>query len=258
MNFRSLVLLITAAIASAPALIASPGPPLAPGEQLHYTVSFAVVPGAGEITVSAGPVADDHLTITTTTATRRLARLLLPFDATSDSEYDVHSGRLLSLHERSNTRGRHAEHIVNFDYDTRRATYVAVGATAPRYLDIPPGEPSDLITALLQTRQWDLKPGEARDALVLFNDDFYLLTIHALRYEDVNTKVGSFHTLVLEPRMEKTPPKGMFRKGSTVHVWIAEDDRRLPVKFEVEFNIGTGTATLTHYTPPAPDQPAAK
>ena len=24
--------------------------------------------------------------------------------------------------------------------------------------------------------------------------------------------------------MEKTPPKGMFKKGSTVHVWIAQDD----------------------------------
>ena len=46
--------------------------------------------------------------------------------------------------------------------------------------------------------------------------------------ENVRTPLGKFKALVLEPRMEKTPPKGMFKKGSTVHVWIAlEDTRRL-------------------------------
>ena len=51
--------------------------------------------------------------------------------------------------------------------------------------------------------------------------------------------------------MEKTPPKGMFKRGSTVRVWIAQDAHRLPVKFEVEFKIGTGTATLEAYEAPA-------
>ena len=49
--------------------------------------------------------------------------------------------------------------------------------------------------------------------------------------------------------MDKTTPKGMFKRGSKVRVWIAQDEHRLPVKFEVEFKIGTGTATLETYTP---------
>ena len=45
--------------------------------------------------------------------------------------------------------------------------------------------------------------------------------------------------------MEKTPPIGMFKSGSTVRVWIeTDDDRRLPVRFEVAFRFGVGTATL--------------
>jgi hypothetical protein len=103
---------------------------------------------------------------------------------------------------------------------------------------------------LLQTRSWNLKPGEKRDVLVLFDDDFYELTIHMARYEDVQTPVGKFRTIVLEPRMDKTPPKGMFRRGSSVRVWIAQDQHRLPVKFEVEFKIGTGTAVLEAYEAP--------
>ena len=64
--------------------------------------------------------------------------------------------------------------------------------------------------------------------------------------------MGKFRTVVLEPRMDKTPPKGMFRRGSSVRIWIAQDAHRLPVKFEVEFKIGTGSATLEAYErPPA-------
>ena len=76
------------------------------------------------------------------------------------------------------------------------------------------------------------------------------LTLHAARYEEIRTSFGTFNTLVLEPRMEKTPPKGMFKKGSSVRVWISQDERRLPVRFEVEFKIGTGVATLTRYEAP--------
>jgi hypothetical protein len=73
------------------------------------------------------------------------------------------------------------------------------------------------------------------------------------RYEDVQTPIGKFRTIVLEPRMDKTPPKGMFRRGSSVRIWIAQDSHRLPVKFEVEFKIGTGTAVLDAYeAPPEP------
>jgi hypothetical protein len=63
--------------------------------------------------------------------------------------------------------------------------------------------------------------------------------------------MGFFNTVVLVPRMEKTPPKGMFKRGSTVRVWIeTDDDRRLPVRFEVGFRFGTGTASLIEYQPP--------
>lgn len=225
--------------------------PLAPGERLRFGVSWAIVPGAGKIVVSAEKAGADHVKITTETSTRGLARLLLPFDATADAMYDAASGRLLSLHDRSSTRGKHAEHIVTFDYDREEATYVVVGSAKTERLPIPDGSPTDLITALLSTREWNLKPGEARDAVVLFNDDFYLLTIHAENYETLDTNLGRFRALVLEPRMEKTPPKGMFRKGSSVRVWISMDDRHLPLKFEVEFPIGTGVARLEEYTPPA-------
>ena len=234
-------------------LQATPSLPLQHGERLTYRVSWAIVPGAGEINISAREdTSKRQLIVTTNTATRKLAKWLLPFEAEANSVFDLKTGRLLSLHEKNTTKGRSSAHSVTFDYTSRVASYVTEGGREPpRELPIPPGDPTDLMMGLLQTRSWDLKPGQKRDALVLFDDDFYELTIHMARYEDVQTPVGKFSTIVLEPRMDKTPPKGMFRRGSSVRIWIAQDSHRLPVKFEVEFKIGTGTATLESYEPPA-------
>lgn len=239
---------------------AAPATPLAvqDREHLSYRVSWAIVRGAGSIKIDArrDPTRADRLMVTTTTATRGLARMLMAFDAKAESLYDLSTGRLLSLHEYSKAKEREKEHSVVFDHAARQAAYKERGASESRPLPMPDGEPSDLILALLQTRTWNLKPGEARDALVLFGDDFYELTIHALRYEEIYTSLGQFKTLVLEPKMEKTPPKGMFKRGSSVRVWISQDEKRLPVRFEVEFNIGTGVATLDYYEPPGTANPA--
>jgi hypothetical protein len=258
MNVRPLPFLLL--VAGALASMSAASVPLHDGEQLKYRVSWAIVPGAGEISISgrqdnSGPT--PTMVVTSTTATRRLARMLLPFDAEARSIFDLQTGKLLSLHESSQQKGRRSEHRVTFDHETRKAAYTHLTkADASRELDIPEGDPTDLMMGLLQTRTWDLKPGQKRDALVLFDDDFYELTIHMARYEDVSTPLGQFRTVVLEPRMDKTPPKGMFRRGSSVRIWIAQDSHRLPVKFEVEFKIGTGTATLEAYVPPAKPAPS--
>jgi hypothetical protein len=230
---------------------------LGDNEQLTYHVSWVVLPGVGSIEISAHAAVDPAtgapcLRVDTSTATVGLAHLLLPFEARSESLFDSVSGRLLSLDEHSVTRTKTNNHRVQFDYAAGAAWYTTPLVSAPRRrLTLPAGFPTDLITSLLTARTWNLRPGQTHDALVLFNDDFYQLTIHAIAYEEIGTPLGTFRTLELEPRMDKTPPKGMFRRGSRARVWITQDARHLPVRFEVEFKFGTGIATLVSYTPPA-------
>lgn len=254
MTPRALVLLFVAAFLPVRAFAL----PLREGEQLTYRVSWAVVAGAGEIKIEAqpSPANPQQLLVTSTTATRGAAKWLLPFQARAEAVFDLATGRMLSLAETATTRAKPTDRTITFDYAKREANYLKRVPPEPaRTLPMPAGDPVDLIMALLQTRTWNLNPGEKRDALVIFDDDFYELTIHALRYEQVRTPAGKFETLVLEPRMEKTPAKGMFKRGSTVKVWIAQNDHKLPVQFEVEFKIGTGTAVLAAYRPPASSAP---
>jgi hypothetical protein len=231
---------------------------LGANEVLTYHVSWVLLPGVGSIEIVANAATDGItgapcLRVVTTTSTVGLAHLLLPFEARSESLFDTDSGRLLSLEESSVTRKGRNTHSVTFDYAAGVARYTTPGpaAAATRRLAMPSGYPTDLITCLVNARTWNLSPGQARDALVLFNDEFYQLTVHAIDYERLVTPLGAFNTVTLEPRMEKTPPKGMFKRGSRVRVWISRDSRRLPVRFQVVFRFGTGIATLVEYSPPS-------
>ena len=234
--------------------VAAAQPAMRDGETLVYRVGWGIFFHAGEINISAH--ADNTngtplLRVATTTETKGIARALYTFEGRAEAVLDAKTGRLLTNTETTKAPNKITKSTVTFDYSTATAFYVnAYDSAKDTSIALPAGDPLDLIMCLVQTRRWDLKPGEKRDGLVLFEDELYELTLYAERYEDVYTTLGTFHTLVLVPRMEKTAPKGMFKRGSTVRVWISQDERRLPVKFQVEFKFGAGVATLTRYQPP--------
>src|SRR5690606_38833372 len=106
--------------------------------------------------------------------------------------------------------------------------------------------PVNLISALVQTRDWNLKPGEQRDLPVQVGRDFYPLTICAEGYEEVRTPLGTYQTLLLVPRMTENP-KGLFKKGGEIKVWISQDASNLPVKMQLKLNFGSATLLLSDY-----------
>ena len=121
-------LLLLAALPAAMAQL-----PLRDGEAFTFKISWAILPGAGEIKVSAatdrsGPA--PRLVVSTTTRTRGLARVLLPFDAQADSFFDQGSGRLVALTESSEQRNKQAAHSVTFDYPAAQALYTRILALA--------------------------------------------------------------------------------------------------------------------------------
>ncbi len=233
----------------------TPAVALQDGESLTYSVRWGFIPAVGKIVISAEKIGSGDgavLRVTTTTATWGIARGIFAFDGRGESVYDAKSGLLLSSSEWSAYHNKVVKNSVTFNYGKSTAMYSDdVHPEKSRSIPMPNGSPSDLIIALIQTRYWDTGPGQQRDTLVIFEDQFYPLTVHAQDYETLITLRGVYKALPLIPRMEKTPPVGMFKRGTTVEVWIEmNDNRRLPVRFDVGFAFGTGTATLTDYTPP--------
>ena len=250
---------MAASVQAAAALATEPIIPhigLRDGESLTYSVRWGIIPFVGRIKIAAdalGSGKDAVLRVTTTTWTSGLARGLFPFDGRGESLYNAKTGQLLSSSEWSTYRNKDIKNSITFNYSKRTAEFADdIHPEKSHTIPIPEGNPCDLILALIKTRFWDIAPGQQRDTVVIFQDQFYPLTIHADQDpETVFTALGFFKTLGLEPRMEKTPPIGMFKRGSTVKVWIeTDDDQRLPVRFQVGFRFGTGTASLIEYQPP--------
>lgn len=225
---------------------------LQPGETLTYHVGWGMLGHAGTMTISAQSVTiDDTLLtrITTTSATRGFVRMLYPFDGSVQTFFDPLRGRLLAGAAKTRTRKQSTHSDIAIDYEKREATYTDhVRPSRSSSIALPDGTPLDLITALVQTRLWSLRPGDSRDALVLFDDDFYPLRITAVREETLRTANGPRKTVLLIPSMPESP-KGIFRRGGEILVWVSADADSLPLRFEVKLKVGTAYATLTERRP---------
>jgi len=224
------------------------------GETFTYKVGFAIFTHAGEITIAAHDDRSgerDLVRVTTDTTSMGFVRGVYAFDNKAEVVIDRETSRLQSVREKGADPKRATDTELVLDYAKGMARYTDhVRTDRSEQFAIPAGDPVDLISALVQTRDWNLKPGEKHDILVQFGRDFLPLSIYADHYEEVRTSLGKYRTLVLIPRMDKDP-KGLFKKGGEIKVWIAQDTSRLPVKMQLKLNFGTVSLLLIDYKAPA-------
>jgi hypothetical protein len=100
---------------------------------------------------------------------------------------------------------------------------------------------------LIQTREWRAQIGDRREALVYFGRDLYPIVLRADGKEAVRTPTGSVDTLRLVPSMEREEPRGVFRKGGEIKVWVSEQEPRLPVQMQLKLNFGSALLTLVEH-----------
>ena len=244
-NLLLLCLLCLACLAAA-----APFTAFRDGESFTYKVGFAIFSHAGDIIITAHDQkvdGADVMSVTTDTRSRGIVRGLYAFDNKAEVVINKASGRMLRVKESGADPKRATDTEMVFDYKTNTAHYTdRVRPERSEEVPIPPGDPVDLISALVQTRDWNLQPGEKRDLLVQFGSDFYPLAIYADHFEEVRTPLGTYNTLVLVPRMEKNP-QGLFKRGGQIKVWISQDASNLPVKMQLKHGFGSATLLLSDY-----------
>jgi hypothetical protein len=250
LRFAPLLFFLMAASASA-----APFTAFRDGETFTYRVGFAFFSHAGDIVIAAMDdkgAGRDLVRITTDTRSNGIVRGLYEFDNRAEVVLDRPTSRLQSVKESGADPKRATDTEFVVDYEKRTARFTdRVRPERSAELALPEGgDPIDLISALVQTRDWNLQPGQKRDVVVQFGRDFYPLAIHAENYETVRTPLGRYKALVLVPRMEKDP-KGVFKRGGEIKVWIAQDGSRLPVKMQLRLKFGAATLLLSKYQAPS-------
>jgi hypothetical protein len=175
---------------------------------------------------------------------------LYTYRATGESLFDPVTGRMLSARYTAAAGKRREDRSIRFDLEENLAYYR--DALVPKRnadIPLPEGEPLDLITCLVTARRWNLKSGDTRDVVVLADKRFFPIRLHAEERETIKTPLGTFDTLLIVPEPIGTP-RGVFRKGGGMRIWIEDTPRALPLRVEVLGSAGTVKVDLISYDPP--------
>jgi hypothetical protein len=103
----------------------------------------------------------------------------------------------------------------------------------------------DIISAFFYFRTLDIEDSVDISCV----DDFkkYPIRVRVVKKETVKTDLGKFSCIVVEPLVTST---GIFLKKGKMHIWLTNDERRLPVqvKFKVPY-LGNITCSIIEYNP---------
>lgn len=229
---------------------------LGPGESFGFQARWGLFSKAGRIDITADPQTEDNeRRVTVRVASDGTIGRLYRYEAVGETRFAADSGRMQTASYRSRSGRTIEQRALAFDYEARVAHYR--DAIEPKHdttIALPEGDPVDLVTSLVTARRWRLAPGDSQRILVQVDDKFYPLLLRAGAIERVRTARGEFAALVVTPE-PVGKPRGLFRKGGSLKIWLEDSPARLPVRVEVKGRFGTVTADLVHYVPPV-DAPA--
>lgn len=125
---------------------------------------------------------------------------------------------------------------VRFDQDARKARY-----TDGDVLDVPPGV-HDVLSAFYYVRTVPLPTGASLSVPTHDNKKSYEMVVKVHRRERVEVPAGKFDCVVVEPMLKS---EGVFKSKGSIHVWLTDDARRIPVLVKSKIPIGSISVSLT-------------
>ncbi len=107
-----------------------------------------------------------------------------------------------------------------------------------------PSAAQDILSALLYLRGIPLSVGENYEIPVFTGAKNFMLKAAIDRREQVETPAGTFDALVLKVQVEFS---GQLASKRDIFVWVTDDARHVPLRFDASFQFGTLIAELTTY-----------
>jgi len=100
----------------------------------------------------------------------------------------------------------------------------------------------DPLSLVYYMRTQELSPGKTMRFTVFADKKLYDVVATVTKRETIETPLGMFKTLVVEPDMRGG---GLYRdEDSKLTIWYTDDERHLPVRIRSDVKIGTITMTI--------------
>jgi hypothetical protein len=101
----------------------------------------------------------------------------------------------------------------------------------------------DIVSAYFFIRSLDLrsKVGQTISMNNFSNDKDYPLDIKILRRDVIETDLGTFRCIVVEPLVRGA---GLFKSEGRILIWMTDDENKIPVKISIKVVVGSINAEL--------------
>jgi Protein of unknown function (DUF3108) len=229
----------------------TPGADVIPSnEVLQYGIEWRLVPaGTAKLTwtalprpaTSAGPTSSGEVRLHMESA-GLVSRLFHV-----DDDYTAAEGQnlcaqnsFLTAHEGSRNR----ETRVNYNSQTRKADYLEKdlnkNSTTTHEVDIPACV-HDVVGGLMVLRTLSLEPGNTAQIPVSDGKKFVQVKIESQRREEIKTEMGMRKTIRYEVFLFDNV---LFKRSGHLHIWLTDDNLRLPVQLQIRMTFTIGTITL--------------
>lgn len=217
--------------------------PAAPPESLQFAVEWRLIP-AGTAKLSWLPAqrpnsTEIRLHLESAGLVSRLFRV--------DDDYRALLGPNLCAEASSliaKEGNRSKETRVIFDAKAAKAFWtekdLVKAATTNKEVEIPPCV-HDVMGGLLALRGLRLEPGKTVRLPISDGKKTVQARIEAQDREDIHTPAGTFRAVRYEVYLFNNV---LFSKPGHLHIWLTDDERRLPVQLQVRLQFTIGTITF--------------
>lgn len=214
-------------------------------EVLDYAIEWRLIPaGAAKLTFltlprSSAAATELRLHIESAGLVSRLFRVEDDYTSLQGPNFCAQSTFLVA-HEGN----RNKETRVIYDPQARRTTWLekdfTKNATHTQTVEIPPCV-HDVLGGLMVLRNLRLETGKTVRLPLSDGKKFVQARVESQRREEVRTDLGTFKTIRYEVFLFDNV---LYKRSGHLHVWLTDDERRLPVQLQVRLQFTIGTITF--------------
>ncbi|MDD5362520.1 MAG: DUF3108 domain-containing protein [Ignavibacteria bacterium] len=105
----------------------------------------------------------------------------------------------------------------------------------------------DVISAFYFARTQNISVMNKNDEFTMnsfYGDASYDLTVKILDKDKADVSAGEFRSVIVQPLVREG---ALIKKAENIAVWISDDDRKIPIKVQLDVIIGSVKAELTSY-----------
>jgi hypothetical protein len=210
------------------------------GETLDFELTWLSITGGGmRMTIGVVPNDPGHFRITSVAKTNPSFSFLVNTRDQVTSIVNRDDFSTIRYEKHLKEHGKSKDDTTTVDEARRIATRQRPTKT-PQNVAVP--KPVfDPLSLVYHLRMLNLQPGTVQRFTVYADGKVYTLEANVARTETIGTPAGTFHTVVVQPKMLAG---SIFKDEGEMTVWFTDDARHIPVRIRSELKVGSITANL--------------